>query len=65
MEGNTPLVLEYILRKGSMLISKIGSQGKEQVLNILHEEEIPDLKYTSSGKTTKESSVLFMPKEQS
>jgi len=47
MEGNTPLVLEYILRKGSMLISKIGSQGKEQVLNILHDEEIPDLKYTS------------------
>ncbi len=70
MEGSTPLGI-YILTEGSILISKIGSQGKEQVLKILKEGEImggTDLilgkKYGSSSKAVASSKVLFMPKNR-
>lgn len=70
MEGSTPLGV-YILKKGNILISKIGSQGKEQVLKILHEGEILGCtelilqkRYASSAKAITESSLLFLPKSQ-
>lgn len=70
MEGSTPLGI-YILTEGSILISKIGSQGKEQVLKILKEGDImggTDLilgkKYGSSAKAVTSSKVLFMPKSR-
>lgn len=68
MEGSTPQGV-FILKEGSILISKIGSQGKEQVLKILKKDEIlgcADLilgkKYGSSAKAVTSSEVLFMPK---
>lgn len=70
MEGSTPLGI-YILTEGSILISKIGSQGKEQVLKILNEGDImggTDLilgkKYGSSAKAVTSSKVLFIPKSR-
>lgn len=70
MEGSTPLGV-YILKKGSILLSKIGSQGKEQVLKVLQEGEMlgcTDLilqkRYDSSARAIKESTVLFMAKSQ-
>lgn len=70
MEGSTPLGI-FILAEGSILISKMGSQGKEQVLKIIKKGEImgcTDLilgkKYGSSAKAGTSSKVLFMPKSQ-
>lgn len=70
MEGNTPMGV-YVLKKGSILITKIGSQGKEQVLKVLQEGELlgcTDLilqkRYDSSARVVKKSTVLFMSKNQ-
>lgn len=70
MEGSTPLGI-FILAEGGILISKMGSQGKEQVLKILKKGEImgcTDLllgkKYGSSAKAVTSSKVLFMPKSR-
>lgn len=68
-EGSTPLGV-FFLQQGEVLISKLASQGKEQVLRVISEKTIlccADLllnrRYGSSARATKESSVLFIPRD--
>lgn len=65
-EGSTPLGVFY-LQEGEVLISKLASQGKEQVLRIISKKGLfccADLllnkRYSSSARATKDSTAIFV-----
>ena len=67
-EGSTPLGVFY-LQEGEVLISKLASQGKEQVLTIISEKGFlccADLllqkRYNTSARAGKDSTVMFISK---
>lgn len=67
-EGSTPLGVFY-LQEGEVLISKLASQGREQVLRVVSENSLiccADLiynkRYSSSCRATRDSTALFLPK---
>ena len=69
-EGSTPLGV-FFLEEGEVVISKLASQGKEQVLTVVSEKEVlscADLilnkKYNSSARATRDSTALFLPKSE-
>ncbi len=69
-EGSTPLGV-YFVRKGKVKMSKIGSDGKEQILRIATPEEmlicsdlISDSRYSTSAKALEDTTLLFIPKSE-
>lgn len=67
-EGSTPLGV-YFVRKGKVKMSKMGSDGKEQILRIVTPEEmlscsdlISDSRYSTSAKALEDTTLLFIPK---
>lgn len=70
MEGSTPLGA-YLVQQGKVKISKIGSDGKEQILRIAVPEEmltytdlISNARYTTSAKALEDTTLLFVPKNE-
>lgn len=69
-EGSSPLGA-YLIQKGKVKISKLGSQGKEQITGICSNHEIigyTDLffksRYSTSAKAIEDSTVLFISKPE-
>lgn len=69
-ENSTPLGV-YFVQKGKVKISKIGCDGKEQILRIATENEmigyidmVSNSRYTTSAKTLEDTTLLFIPKQE-
>lgn len=67
-EGSTPLGVFY-LQEGEVLISKLASQGREQVIRVVSENGlvccanlISNTRYSSSCRATMDTTALFLPK---
>ena len=68
-EGSTPLGAHFV-NKGKVKISRIGSDGKEQIMRIATPGEmlsytdlISNTRYTTSAKALEDGSLLFIPKQ--
>lgn len=69
-EGSSPLGA-YLIQKGKVKISKLGSQGKEQITGICSNQEIvgyTDLffnsRYSTSAKAIEDTNILFISKPE-
>lgn len=69
-ENSTPLGV-YFVQEGSVKISKIGCDGKEQILRIVTSNEmmgyvdmVSNSRYTTSAKTLEDTTLLFIPKQE-
>jgi len=69
-EDSTPLGV-YFVQKGSVKISKVGCDGKEQILRIVTADEmmgyvdmVSNSRYSSSAKALEDTTLLFIPKQE-
>ncbi len=69
-EGNTPLGV-FFVRQGKIKISKLGSDGKEQIIRIAAPNEmlgytdiVSHTKYSTSAKAIEDTVLMFVSKQQ-
>ena len=68
-EGSTPLGV-YIVQRGTVKLSKLGSDGKVQIMRFAIKDELlgysdvmSNEKYSLSARTLEDSEFLFVPKQ--